>query len=59
MLYRPSKICDFFACLLRLSDKKMCPVWLSDMVALFGHCTLGPLDISVISVRTGRYSIRQ
>ena len=56
---KPVKICLFDACLDRLADNGICPVWVSEIVALFGHWTVGPLDISVMSVRYGISSLLQ
>ena len=58
-LWRPSNICSCFACRMRLFDNGMCTVCVSDIVELFGNCTMGTLYVSFISVITNWYSVRK
>ena len=53
------KRCAFGACRDRLADNGIYPVWVEDMVALFGNWTVDPFYISVKSKRTGTSSARQ
>ena len=55
----PSKICDFFACRLRLLDSGMCPVFFAFIVAFFGNCTVGPLCLPFLYISNNWCSVRQ
>ena len=53
-----SKMCDFFAWRMIIPDKGMFPFFVVFMVLLLGNCTVVPLCVSFIYVRTSWYSVQ-
>ena len=58
-LCNPSKMCVYFAWVLRLLDSGRIPVFVVFIVVLFRNCTVGPFQVSFMFVIPNMSSVRQ
>ena len=56
-LCNPSKMCAFFAWIIRLVDSGMLPVFVVFVVALFGNLNVGPSRVSLMLVSNNMSSV--
>ena len=54
-----SKMCAFFAWIIRLLNSRMIPVFVVFIVALFANCTVGPLRVVLMFASTNMSSMHQ